>query len=154
VLLGVRPFTAATRYRERMLYRVSDVEIGFYEYDRWVEPPEEMVTRVITALLHASGLFRQVVTVDQVQLPAWLLSGELVRFDEVREGGRSRAECWLRVEVRRAQDERLLWTEVMRASVPLTAETPAALAQAMSQAVQQVATELIARLEHTELPLP
>jgi ABC-type uncharacterized transport system auxiliary subunit len=91
---------------------------------------------------------------DQVQLPAWLLSGELTRFDEVREGGRNRAECWLRVEVRRAQDERLLWAEVLKASVPLTAETPAALAQAMSQAVQQVAAELIAKLEQTELPSP
>ena len=154
VPLGVRPFTAATRYRDRILYRLSPVEVGFYAYDRWVEPPEEMVTRVITAVLSASGLFRQVVTVDTVQLPAWLLSGELIRFDEVRDTGGRRAECWLRVEVQQAHDERLLWTDVLKATELLAAETPEALAQAMSRAVQQVAMRLLARLEQVDLPPP
>jgi ABC-type uncharacterized transport system auxiliary subunit len=152
--LGVRPFTAATRYRDRILYRLSAVEVGFYQYDRWVEPPEEMVTRVLIAALSTSGLFRQVVPVDVVQLPAWLLSGELIRFDEVRDAGGSRAECWVRVEVQQAHDERLLWTDVLKATEPLAAETPEALARAMSRAVQQVAVGLIARLEQAVLPLP
>jgi ABC-type uncharacterized transport system auxiliary subunit len=150
VLLGVRPFTAATRYRDRILYRLSEVEIGFYEYDRWVEPPEEMVTRVVASMVRASGLFRQVVAVDNVQLPAWILSGELTRFDEVRESGGSRAECWLRVELRRARDEQLLWSDIIRAAIPLTVETPETLAQAMSRAVQQIALHLITGLENVD----
>lgn len=151
VPLGMRPFTAATRYRDRILYRISAVEVGFYQYDRWVEPPEEMVMRVMTTALGASGLFRQVVAVDVVQLPAWILSGELIRFDEVRDTGGRRAECWLRVEVHQAHDERLLWADVLRATEPLAAETPEALAQAMNRAVQQVAASLIARLEKAAL---
>jgi ABC-type uncharacterized transport system auxiliary subunit len=150
--LGVRPFTAATRYRDRMLYRLSVVEIGFYQYERWVEPPEEMVTRVLSTALGASGLFRQVVAADIVQLPAWILSGELIRFDEVREASGRRAECWVHVEVQQAQDERLLWTDVLKSTEPLTAETPEAFAQAMSRAVQQAAMSLIAKLEKAALP--
>jgi ABC-type uncharacterized transport system auxiliary subunit len=152
VSLGVRPFTSATRYRDRILYRLSEVEIGFYEYDRWVEPPEEMVTQVVFSMVRASGLFRQVVSASTVQLPAWILSGELTRFDEVRKSGNSRAECWLRVELRRARDERLLWSETLRAAVPLTQETPRALAQAMSRAVQQIAIHLITSLQEANLP--
>lgn len=154
VTLGVQPFTAATRYRDRILYRVSDVEVGFYEFDRWVEPPEEMVTRVMTAVLRASRLFRQVTSAGNVQPPAWILSGEVTRFDETRAAAGSRAECWLRLELRHARDERLLWSEALTAEEPLTAETPEALAQAMSQAVQEVAMRLVAKLETTALPTP
>ena len=95
VALGVRPYTAATRYRDRILYRTSAVEFAFYPYDRWVEPPEEMVTRLVSHMVRASGLFPQVVSAYNVQLPAWILSGEVTRFDEVREAGGRRAECWL-----------------------------------------------------------
>ena len=152
VALGVRPFTAATRYRDRILYRTSAVEVAFYHYDRWVEPPEEMVTRLVSHIVRASGLFPQVVPADTVQLPAWILSGEVTRFDEVREAGRRRAECWLQVEVRRARDEQLLWADVISAVEPLAHETPAALAQAMSRAVQRVAQSLITALEKASLP--
>jgi ABC-type uncharacterized transport system auxiliary subunit len=154
ISLGVRPFTAATRYGDRILYRLSAVEVGFYEYDRWVEPPEEMVTQVLISTVRASALFRQVVSADNVSLPAWLLSGELMRFDEVREEGKSLAECWLRLELRRARDEQLLWSEVIKAAVPLATETPEALAQAMSRAVQQTALQLVTSLHEANLPRP
>ena len=151
IALGVRPLTAASRYRDRILYRLSEVEVGFYEYDRWVEPPEEMVTRVIIATVQAAGLFRQVLPADSVQLPAWILSGEVLRFDEVRTGSGSRAECWLRLELRRARDEQLVWSDQLQTAMPLTSETPEALAQAMSRAVQQMVRELINRLEKASL---
>lgn len=150
--LGIQPFTAASRYRERMLYRSSEVEVNFYEYDRWVEPPEEMVTRMIAAALRAAGLFQQVQHVDDVRLPAWILSGELLRFDEVRGPQASRAECWLRLALRRAQDERLLWSNTLRAAVPLRHKTAAALALAMNAAVQQIARQLIIELQTADLP--
>jgi ABC-type uncharacterized transport system auxiliary subunit len=150
--LGIQPFTAATRYRERMLYRSSEVEVNFYEYDRWVEPPEEMVTRLIAAALRDAGLFQQVQQVANLQLPAWVLSGELLRFDEVRGAQASRAACWLRLALRRAQDERLLWSKTLRAAVPLSHKSAAGLAVAMSAAVQQIAQQLISELQTADLP--
>ncbi len=148
--LGIQPFTAATRYRDRILYRLSEVEVGFYEYDRWVEPPQEMVARVVASALHASGLFRQLRQVDHIQLPAWILSATLLRFDEVRVPNASLAECWLRLELRRARDERLLWSKTLKSTVALTTKTPAALATAMTLAVQQIARQLITELQSIE----
>jgi len=152
VPLGIQPFTAATRYRERMLYRASEVEVNFYEYDRWVEPPEEMVTRVIAAALRDAGLFQQVQEVANLQLPAWVLSAELLRFDEVRGAQAWRAECWLRLALRRAQDEHLLWSNTLRAAVRLSHKSAAGLAVAMSAAVQQIARQLISDLQTATLP--
>jgi ABC-type uncharacterized transport system auxiliary subunit len=150
--LGIQSFTAATRYRERMLYRLSEVEVNFYEYDRWVEPPEEMVTHVVAAALRASGLFPQVRHANNLQLPAWLLSAVLLRFDEVRGPHLSRAECWLQLELRRAQDEQLLWSKTLRAAAPLNSKSPAALATAMTTAVHQIARQLITELQTADLP--
>ena len=154
VPLGVQPFTAATRYRDRILYRLSDVEVGFYEYDRWVELPEEMVTRAVMAVLRNSGLFRMVTLAPSVRPPAWLLRGEVIHFDEVRTPPVSQAECGLRLELRRADDEQLLWSKVLTASELLAADTTEALAQAMSQAVHDVALELVKQLATAALPTP
>lgn len=150
--LGIQPFTAATRYRERMLYRSSEVEVNFDEYDRWVEPPEEMVTRIIAAALRDAGLFPQIQQVATLQLPAWVLSAELLRFDEVRGPQAWRAECWLRLALRRAQDEHLLWSKTLRAVVPLSDKSAAGFAVAMSTAVQQIAQQLITDLQTADLP--
>lgn len=150
--LGIQPFTAATRYRDRILYRLSEVEVGFYEYERWVEPPQEMVMRVVADTLHASGLFQQVRQADHIRLPAWILSATLLRFDEVRTANTNFAECWLRLQLRRAQDEQLLWSNTLKSRIALTRKTPAALATAMSHAVQQIARQLVAQLQHIEPP--
>lgn len=152
VSLGIQPFTAATRYQDRILYRLSEVEVGFYPYDRWVDPPEEMVAHVVASTVRDSGLFRQVVPADDAPLTAWILSGELMRFDEVRMDEQSRSECWLRVELRRAPDAQLLWSDVLKAAVLLSAETPEALALAMSRAVQHIAIRLVRELERAPLP--
>jgi hypothetical protein len=45
-----------------------------------------------------------------------------------------------------------LWSDVISAVEPFTVETPEALAQAMSRAVQRVAMRLIASLEKSPLP--
>jgi ABC-type uncharacterized transport system auxiliary subunit len=147
VTLGVYVFGEATRYRDRMLYRFSDVEVGFYEYDRWVEPPGEMVTRVVIAHLRASGLFRQVTPALDASALAWVLSGEVLRFDEVRSASGSQAECRVQFELRRVRDKQLLWSDVITTTAALTAETPVALARAMSEAVQQGARRLITTLQ-------
>lgn len=151
VVLGVRPFVAGTRYRENMLYRLSDVEVGFYPFDRWVEPPEEMVNRTIQEFLIVSGIFQQVTIADDVRPGAWILSGEVSRFDELRTAEGRVAVCWVRFDLRRARDEFLLWSEILMASVPLQTSTPEGLATAMSVAVDSVGRQLLARLEQADL---
>lgn len=145
--LGVYAFGEATRYRDRMLYRFSEVEVGFYEYDRWVEPPGEMVTRVVIANLRASGLFRQITPAIDAPALAWVLSGEVLRFDEVQSASGSHAECRLQLELRRVRDEQLLWSDVITTTAALSDDTPAALARAMSEAVQYAARQLITTLQ-------
>jgi len=110
-----------------------------------------MVTRVFVDLLHTAGLFQQVTAADDLQPSAWMLSGNVIRFDEVREARTRRAECGVRLELRRVRDEHVLWADVLTASVPLVSDAPAALAQAMSQAVQEIVGRLIGQLAAARL---
>ena len=153
VTLGIQPLTAATHYRDRILYRISEVEVGFYPFDRWVEPPEEMVTRFLTRVIARSNLFQQVVPAHDIRPQALVLSGEVTRFDELREPAGRRAQCELRLVLRRARDEQLVWAGPISATVALDQATPVGLAAAMTRAVEEVAVKLLQQWQQAGLKL-
>ena len=49
--------TAAVHLRERMVWRVSDVEIGLDERNRWASQPEALVAAVLKSALYQSQRF-------------------------------------------------------------------------------------------------
>jgi ABC-type uncharacterized transport system auxiliary subunit len=151
VTLGIRALVAATHYRDNMVYRLSEVEVGFYPFDRWVEPPEEMVTHFLSRALERSGLFQQISSADEVRPPAWILSGEVTSFDEIRDPEGRRALCGVRLALQRARDDRLVWSGFLSATAALAQESPTGLAEAMTRAVQEVAIRLIRQLEQGNL---
>ena len=59
--LLVGPLLASHLYREdRIVYSSSGEQMGTYEYQRWAEPPTEMVQEVLLRALRSSGRFRAV----------------------------------------------------------------------------------------------
>ncbi len=59
LLLG--PLTASHLYREdRIVYSSAGQNMGTYEYQRWAEPPTEMIQDVLFRQLRASGRYRTV----------------------------------------------------------------------------------------------
>lgn len=65
--------------RERMAYRTSDEEMGFYNDRRWTERPETYLRRALSqALFEASGLTRT------VSGSAPNLDAELIAFEEIK----------------------------------------------------------------------
>ena len=45
---------------DRVVYSMSDVELGVDEYHRWAEPPTGMIERLLVQRLRTSGKFRTV----------------------------------------------------------------------------------------------
>lgn len=140
--LGVRRFSAPGRYGLPLVYRLSDVLLDTYEYDRWVEPPEEMLTQTFVAAFRASGLFRLVEPADALRRPRFELAGDLLRFEEVRNGAEHRAQCAVRVRL--LQADTVLWAETFAAAVPVEGAGAAAAVRALNAAVQQVVREAVA----------
>lgn len=148
--LGVRPLTPARPYtKTTMHYREEGQVLGQYEYDRWAELPGVVVTRTLMAALVATGRFADVGPAVDVAAPDLILTGQLLRFDEVRISNPIVALCEIRIEVRDTKDRNVIWADTVSASTPLKGEGPSALAEAMSKAVgraiSQAVTEIAAR---------
>jgi cholesterol transport system auxiliary component len=138
---------SAAHLEERIAYRLSDTELGYYDDRRWTEPPEEYLRRALGhELFETRGLSRVVAGL------APTLDVELVSFEQIRHGA-PRARVALRFSLR--DDRRALLERALVVEQPLSAEVAqsdaeplaVALSQALSQAVAQLADLTVERLE-------
>jgi len=83
LVLAVRPFSQEPALdRDGIRYRESDVEGGYYRSHQWAEPVYSMVRGALQADLAGSGMFKQVVLLDQSGYADVMLAGEVIRFEE------------------------------------------------------------------------
>jgi cholesterol transport system auxiliary component len=142
---------ASAHLRERMAYRTSEEEIGYYNELRWTERPEAYLRRALSrSLFEVRGITRA------VSGAAPTLDAELVSFEEIK-GDSHR----VRVQVVMSLDDVLLGSvqstvTVEREVAGTEKEDPTpvvqALAQALAQAVEQICDRVVARL--AQLPPP
>ena len=79
LLLG--PLRASHLYREdHIVYSSSGENMGTYMYQRWAEPPSEMLTDVLLRDLRGSGKYRAVDILRSNSHGDYILYGRLVRF--------------------------------------------------------------------------
>lgn len=71
-------------YREdRIVYSSGGESMGAYEYQRWAEPPTEMIQEVLLRELRASGRYRGVNSLRSGARGDYVISGRLYDFKEV-----------------------------------------------------------------------
>lgn len=133
--------SASSHLRNRIVYRVSDVEVAVYEDRRWTERPEEYVRRAL-----AQALFEERPLVRALSGAGPELDVELLAFDEVhRKDGRV-ARITLHYAV---QDDRtVLDAESMTVEVEVRGdpEEPENVAASMGAALHKVAEQLASRV--------
>jgi cholesterol transport system auxiliary component len=79
VRLRLRAVNAGIHLKQRIVYRESPTELGFYEERRWAELPEDYLRRLLAeSLFEAHGVQRVVAG------PAPTMEVELAAFEEVR----------------------------------------------------------------------
>src|SRR6478672_7078585 len=65
VALRIEPFRTTSLLRQdRIVYRPSPVEVGFYEYHRWAEPPNDTVTKALADQLMRRRVFHSIAISD------------------------------------------------------------------------------------------
>jgi cholesterol transport system auxiliary component len=132
--------------KERIAYRDSDHEVGFYEDKRWTERPEVYLLRAMErALYEERGLKRALAS------SAPTLTADLVEFEEVRTGAprvRLRVSYALHDE-QTVFRERSLSVERPIAAGPDASRTDrvaAALGDALHEVVKSIVDEVVADL--------
>ena len=145
---------AASYLDERMVFRDSPVELGYYQERRWTEAPEEYLRRRIEwALFEERGLRRV------VGGAAPTLEVELLAFEEIRKPKRV-----ARVQVSvRLQDARLVrWEETLTVDLPVTGpgkekaadELVLAIGEALGQMVNRIAEHVTTELSASPRAAP
>jgi ABC-type uncharacterized transport system auxiliary subunit len=139
--------TSASYLGERLVFRDSAYELGFYEDRRWTEKPEAYFRRALSRALYEQGGFRRVVSGAGPTLDC-----ELVEFAELRSPAhiaRARANFVL-YDSHSVRTEATVTVELPIAAgkeEARAAESVAALSLALTSAVDQIVRRVSANLD-------
>ncbi|HRI89496.1 MAG TPA: ABC-type transport auxiliary lipoprotein family protein [Candidatus Hydrogenedentes bacterium] len=143
--IAVRTLEAARPYKQNVVYREGE-ELGTYSTVEWSELPSDATTRAIVDALDASGRFKDVGSALDLASPDLILTGQLRRFDLVRDAEPWTAVCEIRLELRKSQGREPVWSRTLTAVEPLEAPNNAALPRAMNTALGRLIQEAVAAI--------
>ena len=147
VSLRIEPFRTASLLRQdRIIYRPSPVEVGFYEYHRWAEPPNHAVTKALADQLMRRGVFQSVEISDGGEKADYVLRGSIDRLQEVDYLGAVRAQVSISAELEDPVRRQIVWSSAASSECVVAKSDVRAVVAAMGQASQQSIERLVAEV--------
>jgi ABC-type uncharacterized transport system auxiliary subunit len=145
LLLG--PLRASHLYREdHIVYSSNSEGMGTYEYQRWAEPPTEMLVDVLLRDLRASGRFKTVDVLRSNSHGDYILYGRLYDFKEVS-ASPLMARLTVDLELRESKTGAVVWTHYYSHDEPVSGKDVAAVVAALDRNAQRGMGELKSSLE-------
>src|SRR5271169_6797583 len=81
--IAVQTFQANQVFSDdRIAFRENQNEVNFYEYHRWANPPEDLVTTYFIHRLKDSGIYSGVSAYKDGPQPDFILQGRILHFEE------------------------------------------------------------------------
>lgn len=146
VTLLIGRLTAPALYREDQIVYSSGENMGTYEYQRWSEPPTEMIAEVLLRQFRASGHYHGVYTLRSDIRGDFLLHGHLYDFKEIYSGSLA-ARVTMELELRNVKTGAMVWTHFYSHDEPASRKDTASVVAAMDKNVQQGIGEFRASLD-------
>jgi ABC-type uncharacterized transport system auxiliary subunit len=147
VTLLVGTLFAPDLYREdRIVYSTTQEEMGTYEYQRWAEPPTEMIQEVLLRALRSSGRYRAVFAHRSDTNGDFLLRGRLYDFKEVSANGMV-ARLTVDFEMRDLKSGTTVWTHYYHHDEPVNGKNVPAVVAALDRNVQRSVKEVLEGLD-------
>src|ERR1700723_3436319 len=121
VTLLIGRLTGPAFYREdQIVYSSGGESMGTYEYQRWSEPPTQMIAEVMLRQLRASGNYRGVYTLRSDIHGEFLLHGRLYDFKEISASkSNTVARLTMKLELRNIKTGTSVWTHFYRHDEPV-----------------------------------
>lgn len=134
-------------YREdRIVFGNGSEEMGTYEYQRWSEPPTEMIEEVLLRELRASGHYRAVHFRRSNMTGDFAIRGRLYDFKEV-EGKPLSARVTVELEMRDLKSGATVWSHFYTHDEPVKEKNVPAIVAALDENVQHAVKEIVASLD-------
>ncbi|HXX16976.1 MAG TPA: ABC-type transport auxiliary lipoprotein family protein [Candidatus Eremiobacteraceae bacterium] len=144
--LVVTPFEASHLYLDnRIVYGFDSPEMGTYQYQRWADPPIEMLQNALVRGLRSSGRFKGVYTGRTSSATQFILGGRLYDFREI-DGPAIMARLRFDIVMRDRKSGAVVWTHSYSYDEPVPEKTVVAVATAMDKNVQRSIQEIEAGL--------
>jgi ABC-type uncharacterized transport system auxiliary subunit len=134
-------------YREdRIVYGNGPEQLGTYEYQRWAEPPTEMIQEVLLRELRATGHYRAV-HVRRSNMPGdFAIRGHLYDFKEI-DGGAPSTRVTLELEMRDLKTGATVWNHYYTHDEPASGKEVPAIVAALDKNVQRSVKEIVESLD-------
>jgi len=147
VTLMLAPITSSHLYREdHIVYTDNGQYMGVYQYQRWAEPPTEMIRDVLLRDLRASAHFQGVYPWGSNVRGDYILRGHLYDFREIS-ANTLVGRVTLELELRDARTGATVWTHFYSHDEPVTGKDVASVVAALDHDVQQGIAEFRAGLD-------
>ena len=145
LLLG--PLRASHLYREdHIVYSSTGENMGTYEYQRWSEPPTEMLVDVLLRGLRASGKYRAVDVLRSNSHGDYILYGRLYDFKEIS-ASPLMARLTIDLELRETKSGSMVWTHYYSHDEPVTGKDISAVVAALDRNAQRGMGEVKSSLD-------
>jgi len=146
VTIVMGPLLSSHLYREdHIVYSSNGEAMGTYEYQRWAEPPTEMIQEVLFRALRSSGRYRSVYALRSSIRGDYLLHGQLYDFKEITSSALV-ARVVLELELRDTKTGTTVWTHLYNHDEPVSGKDVSAVVAALDRNVQRATNEFIAGL--------
>jgi ABC-type uncharacterized transport system auxiliary subunit len=146
--LRIEPFRAADMLRQdRIVYRPSPEEVGFYEYHRWAEPPKDAVTTALADQLTKQRVFQSVEISDGDEHADYVLRGSIDRLQELDYAGAVRVQVTISAELREPVRQQIIWSSSASSESAVTRGNVQAVVAAMGRASQQSILRLLTDMD-------
>jgi len=144
VPLRIEPFRATSLLRQdQIVYRPSPVEVGFYEYHRWAEPPSDTVTKALADQLVSRRVFQSVEISDGQEKPDYVLRGSIDQLQEVDYKGAVKVQVSISAELEDPVRHEKIWSSAASSECLVAKSDVQAVVAAMGQASQQSIARLV-----------
>jgi cholesterol transport system auxiliary component len=153
LLLG--SITTSHLYRDdHIVYSSKGEAMGTYEFQRWAEPPSEMINDVLLRELQVSGRYQHVYSLRSSVRGDYILRGQLYDFREIS-GNALTARVAFEFELRDSKTGTVVWSRYYSHDEPADGKDVTAVVAAIDRNVQSGLREVTGGLEqyfstHTE----
>jgi ABC-type uncharacterized transport system auxiliary subunit len=134
-------------YREdRIVYGNGPEQLGTYEFQRWAEPPTEMIQEILLRQLRATGHYRAV-HVRRSNMPGdFAIRGRLYDFKEIT-GEQMSTRVTLELEMRDVKTGATVWNHYYTHDEPVSGKDVPAIVVALDMNVQRAVKEVVESLD-------
>ncbi len=147
VTLLIGPITTSHLYRDdHIVYTSNGEAMGTYEYQRWAEPPSEMISDVLLRELQESERYQHVYSLRSDSRGDYVLRGRLYDFREISGNGLA-ARVAFDFELRDSKTGTTVWNRSYSHDEPVKGKDVSAVVAAMDRNVQSGLSEVLEALD-------